>query len=59
MKNDAPATLVAAIGKGLALLDGTDWVRHRRVINPAFTMDKLKVMLKYLVIMQKKLLLHE
>ncbi|XP_062215512.1 cytochrome P450 709B2-like [Phragmites australis] len=43
-KNDAPPTLVAAIGKGLALLDGLDWVRHRRVINPAFAMDRLKMM---------------
>ncbi len=43
LKNDAPPTLVALMGKGLVLLEGTDWVRHRRVINPAFNMDKLKV----------------
>lgn len=24
-------------------MEGSDWVRHRRVINPAFTIDKLKV----------------
>uniref|UniRef100_A0A0E0D174 Cytochrome P450 n=1 Tax=Oryza meridionalis TaxID=40149 RepID=A0A0E0D174_9ORYZ len=33
------------MGKGLVLLEGTDWVRHRRVINPAFNMDKLKMMI--------------
>uniref|UniRef100_A0A0A9GLE2 Uncharacterized protein n=1 Tax=Arundo donax TaxID=35708 RepID=A0A0A9GLE2_ARUDO len=27
-------------------MEGADWVRHRRVINPAFTMDKLKMMTK-------------
>uniref|UniRef100_A0A0E0H7Q5 Cytochrome P450 n=1 Tax=Oryza nivara TaxID=4536 RepID=A0A0E0H7Q5_ORYNI len=43
LKNDAPPTMVALMGKGLVLLEGTDWVRHRRVINPAFNMDKLKV----------------
>ncbi|KAK3151722.1 hypothetical protein QOZ80_3AG0249670 [Eleusine coracana subsp. coracana] len=46
VKNDLPPTLLAAVGKGLALLDGIDWVRHRRVINPAFAMDKLKMMTK-------------
>nr|ABF96181.1 Cytochrome P450 72A1, putative, expressed [Oryza sativa Japonica Group] len=45
LKNDAPPTLVALMGKGLVLLEGTDWVRHRRVINPAFNMDKLKMMI--------------
>jgi cytochrome P450 family 709 len=50
-KNDPPPTLLAAVGKGLSLLDGTDWVRHHRVINPAFAMDKLKVMPIYPVIM--------
>ncbi|OQU92538.1 hypothetical protein SORBI_3001G359500 [Sorghum bicolor] len=29
---------------GLVLVEGTDWVRHRRVVNPAFAMDKLKTM---------------
>ncbi|KAI3872686.1 hypothetical protein MKW92_012014 [Papaver armeniacum] len=35
---------VAMIGKGLALVTGMDWVKHRRVVNPAFNTDKLKAM---------------
>ncbi|KAL0761580.1 hypothetical protein Bca101_077730 [Brassica carinata] len=36
-------------GKGLAFLEGDDWVRHRRILNPAFSMDRLKVMTKGMV----------
>ncbi|KAG0550967.1 hypothetical protein BDA96_01G383400 [Sorghum bicolor] len=43
-KNDAHPTILAMLGKGLVLVEGTDWVRHRRVVNPAFAMDKLKMM---------------
>jgi cytochrome P450 family 709 len=42
-KDDAHPTILAMLGKGLVLVEGTDWVRHRRVVNPAFGMDKLKV----------------
>ena len=42
-KTDAHPAILALLGKGLAVVDGTDWVRHRRVTNPAFAMDKLKV----------------
>ncbi|KAK1293012.1 hypothetical protein QJS10_CPB17g00835 [Acorus calamus] len=44
-ENPNPA-IVALLGKGLVLTEGADWARHRRVLNPAFTMDKLKVMTK-------------
>ncbi|KAK1277951.1 Cytochrome P450 [Acorus gramineus] len=44
-ENPNPA-IVALLGKGLILTEGVDWARHRRVLNPAFTMDKLKVMTK-------------
>jgi cytochrome P450 len=44
MKNDAHPTVLAIIGKGLIMVEGKDWVRHRSVVNPAFSMDKLKVM---------------
>jgi len=44
VKNDAHPTLLALVGKGLGFMEGADWVRHRRVINPVFTIDKLKVM---------------
>ncbi|XP_050236518.1 cytochrome P450 709B1-like [Mercurialis annua] len=33
-------------GKGLVLMEGRDWVRHRRILNPAFSMNKLKIMIK-------------
>ncbi|MCL7039704.1 hypothetical protein MKW94_014888 [Papaver nudicaule] len=39
-------TVIAMIGRGLALITGMDWVKHRRVVNPAFNTDKLKVMTK-------------
>ncbi|CAM0873380.1 unnamed protein product [Alopecurus aequalis] len=44
MKNDAHPTFRAIVGKGLIMVEGTDWVRHRRVVNPAFAMDKVKIM---------------
>ncbi|KAL6878358.1 hypothetical protein ACP4OV_012528 [Aristida adscensionis] len=44
VKNDAHPAVVAILGKGLVLVEDTDWVRHRRVVNPAFAMDKLKMM---------------
>ncbi|WVZ57065.1 hypothetical protein U9M48_007502 [Paspalum notatum var. saurae] len=46
VKNDAHPTLLALVGKGLGFMEGTDWVRHRRIINPVFTIDKLKMMTK-------------
>ncbi|KAG2290687.1 hypothetical protein Bca52824_050291 [Brassica carinata] len=36
-------------GNGLVFTDGIDWVRHRRILNPAFSMDKLKLMTKLMV----------
>jgi len=45
MKNDTQPTVLALLGKGLVFVEGIDWVRHRRVINPAFAMDKIKVIL--------------
>ncbi|XP_020150254.1 cytochrome P450 709B1-like [Aegilops tauschii subsp. strangulata] len=35
---------LALLGKGLVFSDGDDWARHRRIVHPAFTMDKLKMM---------------
>lgn len=29
---------------GLTILDGEDWARHRRIINPAFHLERLKVL---------------
>ena len=35
----------ALLGKGLVLTNGEDWKRHRKVVHPAFNLDKLKVCL--------------
>ncbi|WVZ82186.1 hypothetical protein U9M48_029475 [Paspalum notatum var. saurae] len=36
--------IVTLMGRGLPLINGDDWARHRRVVHPAFAMDKLKMM---------------
>ncbi|XP_061354047.1 cytochrome P450 709B2-like isoform X2 [Gastrolobium bilobum] len=38
-------SIVTMIGNGLVLVNGLEWVKHRRILNPAFSMDKLKVMI--------------
>uniref|UniRef100_A0A0D9WMT2 Cytochrome P450 n=1 Tax=Leersia perrieri TaxID=77586 RepID=A0A0D9WMT2_9ORYZ len=43
-KPDPGAAILALFGNGLVFLDGDDWARHRRVVHPAFAMDKLKTM---------------
>ncbi|CAL5208770.1 unnamed protein product [Lathyrus oleraceus] len=45
-KPKATPSIITLIGNGLALLKGVDWVKHRRILNPAFSMDKLKVMVR-------------
>ncbi|KAI4333424.1 hypothetical protein L6164_018244 [Bauhinia variegata] len=37
--------LVKLIGTGLANYEGQKWAKHRRIINPAFSLEKLKIML--------------
>ncbi|KAG9447963.1 hypothetical protein H6P81_014091 [Aristolochia fimbriata] len=37
--------LIELVAPGLALLDGEKWAAHRRIMNPAFHVDKLKRML--------------
>ncbi|XP_077222449.1 cytochrome P450 709B1-like [Tasmannia lanceolata] len=39
-------SISALMGKGLVMVEGSEWVRHRRAVNPAFNIDKLKVMTK-------------
>ncbi|XP_073010712.1 cytochrome P450 709B2-like [Typha latifolia] len=39
-------SLFALVGKGLFTSEGSDWAVRRRIINPAFTMVKLKMMTK-------------
>uniref|UniRef100_A0ACD5ZQM3 Uncharacterized protein n=1 Tax=Avena sativa TaxID=4498 RepID=A0ACD5ZQM3_AVESA len=43
-KTDPGPNILALLGNGLVFADGDHWTRHRRVVHPAFTMDKLKVM---------------
>ena len=38
------AALMALLGQGLVFTEGDDWARHRRVVHPAFAMDRLKSM---------------
>lgn len=44
-RNPRPLTL-ALFGQGLGLAKGLKWVNHRRIVNPAFNIDKLKTMVK-------------
>ncbi|KAL7611420.1 hypothetical protein Lser_V15G11008 [Lactuca serriola] len=37
--------LIALLAKGLARLEGDQWVKHRKIINPAFHVEKLKHMI--------------
>ncbi|PNT77344.1 hypothetical protein BRADI_1g61430v3 [Brachypodium distachyon] len=43
VKNDMHPTILAMVGKGLGTVDGSEWARHRKVVTPAFAMDKLKL----------------
>lgn len=40
---EASGPLLSPFGGGLVLANGEEWARHRRVVSPAFAMDKLKV----------------
>ncbi|XP_027365181.1 cytochrome P450 709B2-like [Abrus precatorius] len=44
-KPEPRPSIVTMIGDGLVLVDGLEWVKRRRILNPAFSMDKLKVMI--------------
>ena len=42
-KNPVNEHFARLLGKGLVLIDGDEWKRHRKVIHPVFNVDKLKV----------------
>ncbi|KAI4999277.1 hypothetical protein ZWY2020_003866 [Hordeum vulgare] len=42
-KNIGNPHIARLLGKGLVLTDGDDGKRHRKVVQPTFNMDKLKV----------------
>ena len=39
--------LISLLAKGLAHLEGDQWEKHRKIINPAFHVEKLKVFFCY------------
>ncbi|KAL1189254.1 Cytochrome [Cardamine amara subsp. amara] len=41
--------IIKLTGTGLVLVDGLNWVRHRRILNPAFSIDKIKIMTQFMV----------
>nr|CAB3455081.1 unnamed protein product [Digitaria exilis] len=43
-KNRMNANMLRLFGDGLVLSNGVYWQRHKRVVHPAFNMDKLKMM---------------
>lgn len=36
-------SIVTMVGEGLVLVNGLEWVKRRRILSPAFSIDKLKV----------------
>ncbi|KAH9319641.1 hypothetical protein KI387_021410, partial [Taxus chinensis] len=38
--------ILALLGRGLVFVNGLQWVKHRRIVSPAFNVDKLKGMVK-------------
>ncbi|AEC10778.1 Cytochrome P450 superfamily [Arabidopsis thaliana x Arabidopsis arenosa] len=50
VKSKARPEAVKLVGsKGLVFIEGADWVRHRRILNPAFSIDRLKIMTTVMV----------
>ncbi|KAL9660249.1 hypothetical protein QQ045_025062 [Rhodiola kirilowii] len=45
-KKPPPNPLVQVLGTGLASYEGDRWAKHRRLINPAFHVEKLKRMMR-------------
>jgi PHYB activation tagged suppressor 1 len=42
-KNPVNEHFARVLGKGLILIDGDEYKRHRKVVHPVYNVDKLKV----------------
>ncbi|XP_023639685.1 cytochrome P450 709B1 [Capsella rubella] len=57
VKSQLRPEIIKLVGiKGLVFVEGADWVRHRKILNPAFSMDKLKNMANVMVACTFKML---
>ncbi|KAH0448362.1 hypothetical protein IEQ34_022162 [Dendrobium chrysotoxum] len=56
MKLDSGTEVAALLGNGLVLTEGEQWARHRRVVSPAFTMDRIKTMTRTMADCAKSML---
>lgn len=45
-KTNPRPLVMALLGKGLVFVNGLEWVTHKRIVSPAFNIDKLKAMVK-------------
>jgi len=56
MMNDFPKPILNPLAKflitGLVDLEGEKWSKHRKIINPAFNIIKLKVFLLFFIILE-------
>lgn len=49
-KPKTPNPLTSLFAPGVATLEKEKWAKHRKIINPAFHIDKLKVFYTYIIV---------
>ncbi|XP_049386888.1 cytochrome P450 CYP72A219-like [Solanum stenotomum] len=47
LKQNHPNPMTKLLAQGLANIEGDKWAKHRKIINPVFHVEKLKVLLYY------------